>query len=312
MKHNHIAIDFNNLFWRSVTTTSQDFLAIYNSQVYNFVIQDLLKRINELKDRFGYEDCKVYFLIDNNQSKINIRKLLDEQYKHPREYKNIPSHFYSTLNFALEILKCYSDNFYLLREDNIEADDLTFPLRKYLNLNENNKCLFVSADLDWARNISENSCWFNYSKMYNEMLFKLKYGFSPLSNNIQIYKAIRGDSSDNIPIGVIRLPEKILLHILEKYDDIDSLYKNLESDKEIPNNWYRRFLEEEERVRKNYQLADFILLQEPIENIMHKCNENIKCLRMWFKALKIPFEPRMIEIKKGENTLFQKRRLPRI
>lgn len=312
MKHNHIAIDFNNLFWRSITTTSQEFLTLENTHIYNFVIQDVLRRVKELKERFGYDDSKIYFLVDNNQSKINIRKLLDEQYKHPREFKNVPKHFYATLNFTIEILKCYSNSFFILQEDNIEADDLTLPLRNYLNLNDENKCLFVSADLDWARNITKHSVWFNYSKMYNEMLFKAKYKFSPTSKKIQLFKALKGDSSDAIPNAVPYLPEKILLHILDKYNGIDDFYLGIEEDKEISNNWYRKFIDERERIEKNYRLADFIYLNEPIERIMFKCKENIKCLRMWFTSLQIPFESRMVEKEKDKNILFAKRRLPRI
>lgn len=312
MKHNFLIIDLNNLFWRSVSITSQDWLTIQGIQIYNYVIQDVLKRIKELKDRFCYEDAKIYFLIDNTYSKINFRKLIDEDYKHPREFKAIPKYLFSTLNFFIEILKIYSSNFYILWEENLEADDLTYPLLKSLELNEQNRALFVSADMDWARNITEYSSWFNYNKIYNGELFKVKYKFFPYSKNIQMYKAMKGDNSDAIPNAVPYLPESILLHILENYKDLEDLYRKIENDKEISNKWYKKFVEEKERIEKNYQLADFILLNKSIDEIIFKCKENIKGLRIWFKELQIPFESRMIEITKDKNILFNKRRLPRI
>jgi 5'-3' exonuclease len=312
LKHTFLVIDLNNLFWRSVSVSLQDQLTIQGVQIYNYVIQDVLERIKELRNRFCYDEAKIYFLIDNTYSKINFRKTLDEGYKHPREFKTIPKYLFSTLNFFIEILKIYSNNFYTLWEDNLEADDLTYPLLKSLDLNEQNRALFVSADMDWARNITKYSSWFNYSKIYNAELFKAKYKFSPYSKKIQFYKAIKGDNSDAIPNAIPYLPETVLLHILENYKDVEDLYKRIDSDKEISNKWYKRFLEERERVEKNYQLADFIALNKPIDEIIFQCKENIKGLRIWFKELHIPFEPRMIEVKKDKNILFNKRRLPRV
>ena len=317
MKYKYLIIDMSNLFWRCVVKSSDNFLTIEGHEIYNFVIQNVLERIKELRERFGYDDSKLYFLLDNSQSKINIRKILDSEYKHSREYKNVPKHLYSTLNFFIEILKCYSDDFYFVNEDGFEADDLTLPIKEYLydvhrdDIGDN-FLLFISNDLDWARNIDIYCHFFNFYNLYTVQSFKEKYKFSPEGKNIQIYKTLKGDKSDNIQIPIPYLPEEVVLYIIETYNNIDHFYRNLMNDKDISDKWCKRFLEEEEQIRKNWNLVDFILLDKNVEKIIFKCKENIKKLRFWFDLLKIPYESRMVDVEKDKNILFKKRMLPRV
>lgn len=307
-KYKYICIDFNNLFWRSITSCLEKTLLVEEHIIYNISITNFLDRIKQLILRFGYDESIIYFLCDNPESHINVRKIISNgEYKHSRESKNLPKNIYKTLNILLDILKNYDDNFRIVNCDHLEADDLTYPIRKQLELNENIKCLYISADLDWARNIDKYCNWFNFFTVHNFITFKNKYGFSPVGKSIQLMKAIKGDNSDCIVNAVPYLPKEILNDILNKFKDIDDLYDNLWK-QDYSNKWKIKLKEKEVNVRLNYQLVDFILLEDSIDNYIYKCKKNLKKLNFWFDVLSIP-QYDSIEKKKS---YFKRKRYKRI
>jgi hypothetical protein len=311
MKYRYIIIDVNNLFWRSVVDSGKLFSVnqanskIEVDSLFQGIVQESLKRVKYLSDKFGYSDSDYYFLMDNPNSQINRRKIISEgQYKHARDKKKVPEQFYKTLNIFAEILKVYSDNYYIVRSEGLEADDLTFPVIKQLNFDYYNRGIVISADLDWARNIQEFCHWFNWIEVYDFSSFEKKYGYPPLGNRIKMVKSISGDSSDSIPPGVPYFPKDLMYKLIEKYNSINELLQNLWRDPDIPDQWKKKIFENSTQLQINYQLVDFIPINKPLENFIVKGQRNIKECRIWFNVLKLPLEDWMMSEKEQQENFF--------
>lgn len=307
MDYQNLVFDANNLFWRSTSTCISKFITYEDVKLFIGGIQEFLKRVKEIQETYGRGDSTVYFLFDNPFSQINIRKIISEgKYKHPRKSKQVPEEIYKSLSIITEILRLYSDNFILLKGDNLEADDLTYPLKKYLDSLKNGKTLFISADLDWSRNIDENNHWFNFQKIYTISDFKEDYGFSPEKNRVKLWKAIRGDQSDNIDSSVPYLPKDFLLHILETYQDVEDLFKRIRSDKFLSKAWIDKIILNKDKIRVNYQLVDFIPVEKPIEQFFIPCQREPKQSRLWFSLLELPTESWMETAESVKGTFFKR------
>ena len=151
--YQNIAIDCNNLYWRTVASCIKETISVDKDVlIYSEVIKSFIDRVNYLKKKYCYSKGKVYLIWDNPLSKINIRKIIDESYKNERADKNLPVAFYDTIKVLQQVLLNYDDNFVMLKMDYTEADDLVLPLIQHLEKKEES-LLLISADLDWARGI---------------------------------------------------------------------------------------------------------------------------------------------------------------
>lgn len=293
-KYRYLVIDATNLYYRSFLSNSKKVFQFEDTKLYVGGVEDALLRIRTLIERFGFESSNIYFLFDNPQSAINVRRILSEgRYKHSRQQKNAPIQLYKSLNLFTEILKHYSDNYRILWSIGLEADDLTYPLRQSLILDAHHQALFISNDLDWARNITDYSDWYNWAHVYSQEEFFKKYKFWPKTNAIKMYKAIRGDASDCIDPGVPGLPEEILLDILEKYETIGDLTRSiLHTDYSIT--WRKKIKDNENQLKINYQLVDFFPIESPIEDLIYECKRNPIQAKIWFDVLGFPPETWMM------------------
>jgi hypothetical protein len=276
-------------------------------EFYSASIQDSLVRIQEFMKQYGNKDCKVYIIHDNPFSKINERERLYSSYKHARKNKNIPPVFYKSLEKLIEILKLYHNNFYLVNYKGCEADDLVPQVLAHKQGN----ALLISADMDWARGISSEVHWFNYSTLYDIDKFKTDYGFDPSNNGVKMYKCIHGDRSDCIDNAVPYLPKNILLHIVNTYGSLVELFKNIWSDEVIPKQWKLKIKDCENQLKINYQLVDYLNIDVSFEDISYKCVEDLETLRAFFLMLDISFESRMMDAKRDAFHFLEKKRFRR-
>ena len=309
MKFDNIIVDCNNIFWRSVISIVKKLSEDQDENIfYSLTIQDTLERIMQLKKTYGHNDTILYIAHDNPFSRINERELIDSTYKHARKNKKVPSVFYKSLEKLLEILKFYDDNLYLIGYDKCEADDLVLPILKHVK----GTTLMVSADMDWARGISDDGiCWFNFSKVYDVETFTKEYGFNPSGNGVKIYKAIHGDKSDCIENAVPHIPQKLLAHIVENYDSIYDLLNRVFRDEVIPKQWKFKIQEAQIQLKINYQLVDFLPLDLSFEDIAIECKEDKEQLRSWMKLLDIPLENRLIDPKRDSHSFLKRKKYKR-
>lgn len=157
-----------------------------------------------------------------------FRHEMYEDYKAGRE--KAPDDFYAQIPRIEEIVKTL--NIPIFKKAGVEADDLIGTIvtrneKEHQSLH--NK--IVTSDMDAMQLVTDKTCVGNLHKGYkaSQCFFPedviTKYGIRP--DQVVDYKAIQGDSSDNIP-GVRGIGKKGAQTLLEAYDSLDGIYEHLE------------------------------------------------------------------------------------
>jgi len=300
LKYLTLILDGHNLFYRSWNEHISDCL-LDNKAIYNSGIEKFIKRVSELKAEFGYIESEIYFLFDNPESVVKMRKEIDENYKSHRLNSKYKEEINRSINYLKEVLRNYFDNAFIFNIDYCESDDLVPAVLKICKKD----ALVISADLDWARNIEKNIHWYNFKKIYTLDEFKNDFGFYPNGNKIKWYKAFKGDHSDNISNAVPYLPKNILLHIIEDYSEIpvDKIIGCILKDNTISQEWKIKIKSAEIRIKQNYTLVDFFDINEKIEDHIQICKRNKTLASVWFKILNLDLMPWMLDKNKPSDFL---------
>lgn len=115
--------------------------------------------------------------------------------------------------------------------DGFEADDILATIVKKLAAQKNLKIFVVTGDFDIFQIVSDNTAilcpakGFKEAEIFDAKGIKEKYGIHP--NQIPDFKGLAGDHSDNIP-GVHGIGEKGACHLLQKFETLEGVYKNLD------------------------------------------------------------------------------------
>jgi 5'-3' exonuclease len=259
----------------------------YNNRViHSGGIYGVLQTLRRLQRDFLEKDGTFWVLFDNAKSKKNMRReIYDSEYKANRKSK--PESFYRGLEVLQLILLNYKDNYKMIYQTMFEADDLVPAVINCIP--EEEDILAVSDDLDWSRVINYNGRpvdQYMKNEIYDSKLFEETYGFKPTDDKIILFKVIRGDKIDNIPIGIRMLPLELLLQLLEDYKDIFDVIDNIRSIKFLSDKWKKKIIENEKQLRINHQLVDFIPIStEEIMQSIHNCKYNPTFLEMIYEAL---------------------------
>lgn len=183
-----------------------------------------------------------------------FRHLRYEGYKAQR--KGMPEE----LAVQMPILKQVLDAMGILRLEleGYEADDLLGTVAKKCE-SEGWDCRIVTGDKDSFQLITPAThiCHVK-SRMgqtttteYTPELFFEEYGFEP--KHIVDLKALMGDASDNIP-GVPGVGEKTAMSLVQKYTDLERIYRELDS-LDIKEGVRKKLREGENSARLSYELA---------------------------------------------------------
>ena len=133
----------------------------------------------------------------------------------------------------------------------IEADDIIGTISNLSGVQN----ILVSGDRDLLQLISDNTeVWLTRKgvteiERFDEKALFEKFGLKP--SGIIDLKALMGDSSDNIP-GVKGVGEKTALSLLEKYSDLDGVYRHID---EISGKLKEKLASEKENAYMSKQLA---------------------------------------------------------
>lgn len=320
-KYNKIFIDASNFYHRAHSVFKGEPVEIEGVLTDTggvYVGISMLGRIEKDYLAFG---GKIYFLFDNSHSGDNRRKQVDPDYKSNRTKKE--EAFIRGLDFFHLVLLSYKDNIVTVKVTGKEADDLVDPLVKQF---PDDQILLVSNDLDWFRSISETVHVAKYEKkgynIYDHKKFFEKFQFEPSVDNLCLYKAFRGDKSDNIQSGVPGMRETTLVQLINEYDSIGAIFKDLPKISYISESFKQKIKENYSRLLLNYDLVSYESVDEEELSegtILGKFQPNT--LYMLYKMLEFDvakFDPRVAQFypkeDKGDTRggFFQFDRVPRV
>ncbi len=181
---------------------------------------------------FGYLSMLARLIVDHKPTHIcavfdlkapTFRHLKYNQYKATR--KPMPAELASQMPILKELLRELGVT--ICEKEGYEADDIIGTIAKKFD----EDTIIVSGDRDVLQLVDENTTVFNTKrgvtdiKVYNLESMR-EENFTP--RKVIEYKALAGDSSDNIP-GCPGVGEKTTLGLLDTYLDIDGLYNNIEA-----------------------------------------------------------------------------------
>lgn len=168
-----------------------------------------------------------YVAVAWDKPKTNIRKRLEIYPEYKAGRKPAPPEFYAQIPILHQLLDTLGWPLYEL--DDYEADDIMGTLAVQAK-SKHIETIIITSDLDMLQIINDHvkvyllKTGLSNIELYSPVSFKSKYGLDV--NQYLDLKALKGDSSDNIP-GVPGIGEKTAIELLKQYETIDNIYDNL-------------------------------------------------------------------------------------
>jgi 5'-3' exonuclease len=303
LKYKSLIVDGSNLAFRCLPYTDP------NENIIPQVVAKFIKTLKTLEAEFCYKNSEhtVYILFDNPTSALELRKTISNgEYKSKRDPNAVPKGFYNSITRVIEVLKCYSSTYKIVQLKTSEADDLTLPLIKHLNPDKSSRVLCISSDLDFSRNIDTFVDWYNFRDTFDIVSFKDAYKFNPQGRKVIMFKALKGDETDNIPNLLPHVPAAIVLELINKYDNMKSLLNDV-FNMNIDMKYKKLIKENERRLEINEQLVDFVPIECDITDIIVECKEDLNSLRWHYRNLGIRLEERMDNGEDKDRRFFTKK-----
>ncbi|MBU4216607.1 DNA polymerase I [Candidatus Parcubacteria bacterium] len=217
-KEKIIIIDGNALIHRSfhaLPPTMKNSAGEMTNAVYGFTTV-LLKAIKEFKPE--------YVVVTLDRKAPTFRHIQYTEYKAHRE--KAPDELYAQIPMVKKVVRAFGIPIFEM--DGFEADDLIGTITRHEP--EVDK-IIVTGDADAFQLVRADTKVYTMSRgildsvLYDEKLVEEKYGLKVAQ--LIDYKALRGDTSDNIP-GVKGIGEKTATELLKEFGNLDELYKNLD------------------------------------------------------------------------------------
>lgn len=187
--------------------------------VYGFAVM-ALEIVKKLKPNYV---CVAW---DKPKTNIRARLKLYPEYKAGR--KPAPPDFYAQVPILHDLLNALGWPLY--EADDYEADDIMAAFAKQAG-EKGIESYLVTSDLDVLQLVNGHTHIYTLKKglsnieLFNEESFMAKYGVG--AHQWCDVKALKGDSSDNIP-GVSGIGEKTALELIKQYETLDGVYENVE------------------------------------------------------------------------------------
>lgn len=220
--------------------------------VYGFAVM-ALEIIKRLKPNY------VAVAWDKRHTNIRSRLALYPQYKGNR--KPAPPDFYEQVPILHDLLDALEWPIY--EADDYEADDLMGAFAKQAG-EKGIESYLVSSDLDLLQLVNSHTHIYTLKKgltnieEFSEESFFEKYGVD--AHQWVDVKALKGDSSDNIP-GVAGVGEKTALELIKTYKTLDGIYQHLD---DIKPAWKAKLEKDKEMAYLSQKLIT-LMVDAPIE-----------------------------------------------
>ena len=169
-----------------------------------------------------------YVAVAWDKPKTNIRRRLELYPEYKAGRKPAPPDFYEQIPVLHELLQAFGWPLYEL--DDYEADDIMGTLAVQAR-EQGLETMLITSDLDMLQLINGHvhvyalKTGFSNIELYSPKTFETKYGIQV--DQFLDLKALKGDSSDNIP-GVPGIGEKGAIQLLQEYKTLDGVYENVE------------------------------------------------------------------------------------
>jgi DNA polymerase-1 len=169
-----------------------------------------------------------YVCVAWDKPKTNIRKRVEMYPDYKAGRKPAPPDFYTQIPILHDLLEAFGGPLYEL--DDYEADDIMGTLAVEAE-KKNIETLLITSDLDVLQLVTHHvkvyalKRGFSNIEEFHPESFEQKYGLK--ATQFLDLKALKGDSSDNIP-GVPGVGEKTAIKLLQEYKDLDGVYKHLD------------------------------------------------------------------------------------
>jgi DNA polymerase-1 len=173
-----------------------------------------------------------YVCVAWDKPKTNIRKRLEMYPEYKAGRKPAPPDFYEQVPVLHELLAAFGWPLYEL--DDYEADDIMGTLA-VAAAKQDIDTMLITSDLDMLQLVDPHIHVYALKKglsnieLYSPVSFEAKYGI--LATQFLDLKALKGDSSDNIP-GVPGIGEKGAIDLIKQYQTLDGVYENIDLIKE--------------------------------------------------------------------------------
>lgn len=219
--------------------------------VYGFaaIAMELVKQL---------QPTKVVVAWDSKTSTAK-RKALYEEYKAGRVKP--PDDFYAQIPYLKDLVLALGWSF--VECDAFEADDIIGTLACQAEKEGDYETYIISSDLDMLQIVDEHTKMYRILKGFSKLeeidvpALEQKYGVK--KPQFLDLKALKGDSSDNIP-GVPGIGEKTAAKLLSQYDSLDGIYQHLD---EISGATKTKLERGEQSARMSYTLAK-IMFDAPV------------------------------------------------
>ena len=169
-----------------------------------------------------------YVCVAWDKPKTNIRRRIELYPEYKAGRKPAPPDFYEQIPLLHEVLEAFGWPLYEL--DDYEADDIMGTLA--LKATEKGiETQLITSDLDMLQlvhplvHVYALKTGLSNIELFRPETFIMKYGIKP--EQFLDLKALKGDSSDNIP-GVPGIGEKGALELLKAHKTLDGVYDNLD------------------------------------------------------------------------------------
>ncbi len=292
-----IVIDGNSLMFRAYYATAytgnlmQTSTGLYTNALYGFV-----NMMNKIMDSM----TPTHMLIAFDAGKATFRHQQYSDYKGTR--KKMPDE----LGIQIPLIKEYISTLGIKQLEMLdyEADDIVGSMAKKAS-KEGYTVDVISGDKDLLQLVDENITVHLTKKGITELddytidNFEEKLGFKP--NQHVDYKAMLGDTSDNLP-GVKGIGPKSAVALLKEYGNLENIYNNLDKLKEKPQ---RAFMEcKEDAVRTKFLATIYtdIPFEFGLEDIVIN-KPDYASLRKFFEKVEFKSFLRKLEIEPTAESL---------
>ena len=220
-----VVIDGKSVFYRGYygmpNLSTKD--GVPTGGVYGFAVM-ALEVIKRLKPDYV---CVAW---DKPKTNIRRRKEIYPEYKAGR--KPPPPDFYEQIPLLHELLEAFGWPLYEF--DDYEADDIMGTLAVQAT-SQDIETMLITSDMDMLQLVNLHVNVYALKKglsnieLFHPESFTEKYGILP--TQFLDLKALKGDSSDNIP-GVPGIGEKGAIELIKEHHTLDGIYENIELVKE--------------------------------------------------------------------------------